>query len=156
MPKLCGITFATPLPVVSQTKVLGVVGLTFGQTARLNVLYPAPPAPVALAIRCTASLSILDSTGKVLRSAPVFINPGSSQSLDFNLDTAPTPTDSRLEVYARVTSPASELASANPVALPACNLIPTLELLDNATKKTILVLSNAERVFPQPVPASGK
>jgi hypothetical protein len=41
----------------------GVVGITPGQTARFNLLYPTVPAPV-LQIVCSATLIFADDQGK--------------------------------------------------------------------------------------------
>jgi len=122
-----------PSPV-KQQQTSGVVGVTAGQTARLNVLYPTAPAPI-LQILCSATLVIADDQGKILESKDVSqLIAGKSVSLDMNADTdlAGTP---RTEVHGFSIAP------------NGCRLLTTLEIIDNATQKTLLVIGS-EPTFP--------
>ena len=112
----------------------GVAGVTPGQTARLNVLYPTVPAPILLAV-CEATLLIADDQGNVLKTNSVSsFTAGKSVSLDLNIDTDPTGSP-KTEIHGDVVSPLG------------CNFIATLELIDNLTQKTILVVGS-KRTYP--------
>ena len=120
----------------NQQRTSGVVGITSGQTARLNVLYPIAPAPILQRI-CSVSLAIADNQGTILKSnAVASLTAGKSVSLDLNAD--------------------SDLAGARTqihgltVAPTGCQLIATLEVIDNSTQKTIVVIGS-ELTYPVPV-----
>ena len=61
---------ATAQPNLFQNQVSGSVGITGGQTARLNVAYPAIPG-IALQQVCSATLTISDDQGNTLKSMSV-------------------------------------------------------------------------------------
>ena len=115
----------------TQQHTSGVVGITTGQTARLNVLYPSVPAPI-LQILCAATLMIADDQGKILKSqdAQQLIG-GKSVSLDLNADTDLPSGGNRVQIHALTLTPN-----------PGCALVPTLEIFDNATGKTVVVVGS--------------
>lgn len=114
----------------------GVVGITPGQTARLNVLYPTAPAPILQTI-CSAALAIADDRGNVLKSATVAqLIAGKSVSLDLNADTDLM--GARTQIHGFSVAPAG------------CQLITTLEIMDNSTQKTIVVMGS-ESTWPPPL-----
>jgi hypothetical protein len=118
----------------NQQRTSGVVGITPGQTARLNVLYPTAPAPI-LQIMCSASLSIADDQGKILKSDNVpQLVAGRSVSLDLNADTD-LPGVARTQIHGLSVAP------------NGCRLLATLELIDNSTQKTVLVVGS-EQTYP--------
>jgi hypothetical protein len=122
----------------------GVVGITPGQTARFNLLYPTVPAPI-LQILCSATLVFADDQGKALKMTTVSqIIAGRSVSLDLNADTdlAGSP---RTQVHAISTGPSG------------CAFTGTLEVIDNNTQKTVLVVA-ARKTYPpntQVAPSQG-
>jgi hypothetical protein len=129
----------------TQQHTSGVVGITTGQTARLNVLYPSVPAPI-LQILCSATLVIADDQGKILKSqdAQQLIG-GKSVSLDLNADTDLPSGANRVQIHALTLTPN-----------PGCTLVPTLEIFDNATGKTVVVVgSKVTWPRPQPVQIQG-
>jgi hypothetical protein len=112
----------------------GVVGITPGQTARLNVLYPTAPAPI-LQIMCSVGLSIADDQGKILKSNNVAqLTGGMSVSLDLDADTD-LPGLARTQIHGQSIAP------------NGCRLLATLELIDNSTQKTVLVVGS-EQTYP--------
>jgi len=117
----------------------GVVGITAGQTARINVLYPTAPAPILQPL-CSVTLNIADDQGKILKTVTVsqFVA-GRSASLDLNADTDLTG-NPRTEIHGYSVAPAG------------CNFTGTLELIDNITQKTVLVIGSRQ-TYPaeQPV-----
>jgi hypothetical protein len=117
----------------NQQQTSGVVTLGPGQTARLNVLYPTVPAPLLL-VHCSANLAIIPSRGSNDKSENVpDVSPGKTVSLDLNADT--------------------DLTGAAPAQVygisitPGCRLITTLEIIDNATQKTVVVVGS-ETTYP--------
>jgi hypothetical protein len=117
-----------------QQQTSGVVGVTAGQTARLNVLYPTAPAPI-LQVLCSATLVIADDQGNILESKDVsqFIA-GKSVSLDMNADTD-LAGSTRTQIHGFSIAP------------NGCRLLTTLEIIDNATQKTLLVVGS-EATYP--------
>jgi hypothetical protein len=112
----------------------GVIGVTAGQTARFNVLYPAVPAPL-LPIICSATLLISDGQGNQLKTVVVpQLLSGKSASLDLNADTDLPSASVRTEITARAITPQIGGTGAS------CNLVPTLEIFDNASGKTTVVI----------------
>ncbi|HTA45180.1 MAG TPA: hypothetical protein VK789_22185 [Bryobacteraceae bacterium] len=105
----------------------GLVGIVAGQTARLNALYPTAPAPILQPL-CAVTLTIVDDQGKVLKSTstPQLVA-GRNASLELNADTD-LPGSSRTEIYALA------------IGTQGCSLVTNLEIIDNATQKTLLVV----------------
>ena len=114
----------------------GVVGVTPGQTARLNVLYPTAPAPILQPL-CTVTLSIADDQGRVLKTNTVSqFTAGKTASLDLNADTDLAGSQ-RTEIHGFSISPAG------------CNFTLTMELIDNTTQKTVVVVGGTQ-TYPAP------
>ena len=114
----------------------GVVGITLGQTARLNVLYPTAPAPILQRI-CSATLAIADDRGNVLKSATVAqLIASKSVSVDLNADSDLM--GARTQIHGLSVAPTG------------CQLLTTLEIIDNSTQKTIVVMGS-ESTWPPPV-----
>ena len=118
----------------------GVVGITAGQTARINVLYPTAPAPILQPV-CSVTLNIADGQGEILKTVTVsqFVA-GRSVSLDLNADTDLTG-NPRTEIHGYSVAPAG------------CNFTGTLELIDNITQKTVLVIGSRQ-TYPAEQPVS--
>jgi hypothetical protein len=118
---------ATAQPNLFQNQVSGSVGITGGQTARLNVVYPSIPG-IALQQVCSVTLTISDDQGNTLKSASVaeFIA-GHSVSLDLNADTDLVG-KTRTQIDGSIAAPLG------------CQLITSLEIIDNLTQKTTVVV----------------
>jgi hypothetical protein len=146
----------TNMPVLfPQVQTFGMVGLTAGQTARLNVLNPGVLPPLATGAICSAQVSFLDSKGNVLKTAPLLIAPGQSVPFDLNRDTDVTATDQRMQIRATLQIPLPSPMFANPVQLYGCPLIPTLEIFNNDTGRTQVLMTDTRSVFgPVPLPVS--
>jgi hypothetical protein len=130
-------------PVVATT---GMVGLAEGQTARLNLLNPGVLAP-AIGVVCTAGVAFVDATGAVLKSATLTIAPGKSDGL--NLDSQADlslAADERKEIRAVITVPAAPPTASGATVPAACKVIPTLELYDTLSGRTLVVLGHTEIV----------
>jgi hypothetical protein len=126
----------SPTPSLqNQQQTAGLVGVTAGQTAQLNVVYPTAPAPILQPL-CSATLTIADNQGKVLKTGNIAqLTPGKSFSIDVNADTdLATP---RTDLYGFSVAPAG------------CRLLATLEITDNATQKTVVIIQS-RTTYPPP------
>ena len=140
-----------PIATTSQTQTSGMVGIAAGQSARLNALNPGLPAPLGTAARCPAVLSLVDDQGTVLKTASVTVDPGKSISLDLNRDRDIASAAGRVEIRAvvsmpPVTAPSPTAPPILPPVLSYCTLIPTLEIIDNDTMRTHVVLTDSRFV----------
>jgi hypothetical protein len=80
------LAMAQPPSLRNQQQASGVVGITPGQTAQFNVLYPTAPAPILQPL-CSATFAIADDQGKILKSDNVTqFTAGKCVSLDLNDD----------------------------------------------------------------------
>jgi hypothetical protein len=135
---------AQAIPVSSSVETTGMVGIADAQTAQLNLLNPGVQAP-ALGMICTAAVSFVDSTGTVLKSATLTVPPGKSMSLSMKSDTdLNLVAGDRVQIRATITIPPfppTAVASA-----PACKVIPTLEMIDTASGRTLVVVGHVEAV----------
>lgn len=118
----------------------GMVGIASGQTAQLNLLNPGIQAP-ALGVICSATVSFVDSTGGVLKSATLSVPPGQSLSLalksDVDLSLA---VGERREIRATIAIPPYPTSATGTAAVPACKVTPTLEVIDTATGRTLVTM----------------
>jgi hypothetical protein len=105
-------------------------------------------------------VSFLNDQGTVLKMSTVSVIPGKSVSFDLDRDTDLAVSDRRVEIRATIRIPA-----LTPVASPLqpvppqpaiCNLVPSLEVFNNDTGKTQVVLTDVRSVpgpFPVPLAA---
>jgi hypothetical protein len=149
---------STSLPVwYPQVQTLGMVGLTEGQTARLNLLNPGVLSPAATGAICSAQVSFLNGRGDVLKMTTVNVIPGKSVAFDLNRDTDFADADRRVEIRAIIRIPPVTPVASPPQPLPpqpvTCTLIPSLEVFNNDTGRTQVVITDARGVpGPWPVP----
>ena len=125
----------------------GMIGLTLGQTARLNVLNPGTEGPAIAGPSCSAQLAFVNAAGIVLKS--VLVNVPAGQSTPLNLDRdvdLANVTDLRVEVRATI-QPPTPVSTAMPSAA-TCRLIPTLEVFNDDTGRTQFI----DTRFPQNPP----
>jgi hypothetical protein len=132
---------STPVAPVPETRTSGMVGVADGQAARVNVLNPGVASPSAGMV-CTATLKFFDGAGTVLKTGAVVVLPGQSQSLDVLGDKDLDLTGAtRREIRATITIPAVVPVSTTTNTPPAaCNLIGTLEVFDETSGRTLVVL----------------
>ena len=125
---------AVPPPVLETS---GMAGLAFGETARLNVLNPTTVAS------CSAALAFLDASGAVLKTQTISVPAGKSVSFDLrsdsDLDLAMT---DRREIRATLLIPGLVPVSTTPSAVAPCQYVKTLEIFDNASLRTLVVLDH--------------
>jgi len=131
---------------VERQPLFGMVGITRGQTLRLNVAdlerpgaVPPGPCRAVLTFRDDAGRPFTDSNGNVIRSE-VNLQPGESAFLDLNADLfgppstngANTPARLQLRPFVRVLN-----APGDP-EIPPGPCFPTMEVFDNATGRSSL------------------
>src|SRR5437868_3841423 len=126
-----------PFGLYTKQYTSGAVGLTAGQTARWNIVYPTIPAPFATQAMCPAAVAIGNEHGTILasRDVPPLIG-GNSASIELNADTQALPVGGRIQIHG--------FASTG-----GCSLVTSLEIVDNATQKTVVVLGG-KLTYPQP------
>lgn len=128
-----------------------MVGIAAGQSARVNVLNAARP-DVANPTSCNLTLQFLDTNGNLLKQSTVNLQPGTAASLDLSWGDLPGG-DLRTEVRAVLLFGYSGGANPPPGILQqsACgDLVPSLEVYDNTSGRTSLVLTTAI-TLPSPV-----
>jgi hypothetical protein len=142
-------------PAVEHLRTFGMVGLAEGQTAQLNLLAPHVPATATTAA-CSAAVAFLDGQGNVLKSGTLTVVPDQSASFALNSDAdLQMATDERREIRAIIQiAPVPPPAGSATLTAAPCRLIPTLEIFDNITMKTSVILTRAHFVRePAPAPA---
>lgn len=135
----------------TQTMTSGIVGVAASQTARLNAYYPGPLAPYATGALCSAQVSFTDDQGNVLKTEAITVKPGQSVAVDFTPSTQQSSAVSgRVELRASVSVPlATPVTPGTPGPMPGiavplafCSLSPTLEIFDNDTLKTQVLVTD--------------
>lgn len=132
---------------LQQIETTGMVGIASGQTAQLNLLNPGIQAP-ALGVMCPATVSFWDSAGKQLKSATLTVIPGQSQSFAIKSDTdLNLATGARTEIRAVIAQPPiSPSATTGPAAAAVCKVVPTLEIVDTASGRTLVILGHTTTI----------
>jgi len=133
------------LPAVQTT---GMVGIGDAQTAQLNLLNPGV-APPATGVVCSAAVAFVDADGNVLKSMTLNIAPGKSMAFTLRSDTdLHLVAGDRREIRATIRIPAifPPAATASSPVMPACHVIPTLEILDTISGRTLVVLGHVETI----------
>lgn len=137
---------SAPIPEVRTT---GMIGIADTQTARLNLLNPGIQSN-AVGVVCTAKVSFLDGNGNVLKSGTLVVSPGKSAALDLRSDTdLSLATNERKEIRAQITIPASTVpppSTAPTAAAESCKTVPTLEIFDTVSGRTLVTLGHTVAV----------
>jgi len=113
----------------------GIVGLSVNQNARLNILNVNPNT--ATPVVCSADVQFAGAGGATLKQRAIpNIDPGKAAS--FQLDRSEIADQATPAIYIRgvVATPS---AAATPAPAP-CNLVVTLEIVDDATARTNVVI----------------
>ncbi|HEX6897494.1 MAG TPA: hypothetical protein VF146_19580 [Bryobacteraceae bacterium] len=143
--KIACFTLFTAVVLSAQPSVVttGLVGISEGQTAQVNVLNPGVQPP-ALGVLCSAGVVFVDDDGNVVKSATLSIPPGQSKTVQLkDTDLSLTVQGDRKEIRAVIASPSFAPAAPNGAA---CRLAPTLEVFDSLTGRTQVVLSQVTPV----------
>lgn len=141
---------AQTIPVGGTLQTTGMIGIAELQTAQLNLLNPGVQPP-AIGVICPASVAFLNADGAVLKSKTVSVAPGTSVPFDLRSDTDLNlvVAGDRREIRATIMIPAfppPPTASGTPIIPVACKLIPTLEIFDTISGRTLVSLGHVEYV----------
>jgi hypothetical protein len=135
--------------IASTSETTAMIGLAQGQTAQLNLLNPGVQ-PSATGVICTAAVSYFDSTGTLLKTSTLSVAPGKSGSTDLSGDMdLNIAAGARREIRAQISIPSippPTSTGGTPIAAPVCKLIPTLEIFDNVTGRTLVTLGRVEAI----------
>jgi len=138
------IMVATP-----QYMTFGMVGLTTGQTARLNAFALPLGGPIIAGASCQVTFDFYDASGKSLKTNTAKVAQGSAVSFDLARADIITTSPGRVEIRGAVRT-----AFVNPSAVGApvtpgspitpisafCSILPTLEIFDSSSGQTSVVL----------------
>jgi hypothetical protein len=121
-----------------------VVGIASGQTAKLNILYPALPAPLLSQAMCAVTASIVDDQGTVLKTQDFQMVGGKTASITLNADTE-LPGAHAAQIHALTLTPAASPTGGY------CQVLPSLDIVDNATGRTLVHLETTV-TYPLAIP----
>jgi len=141
---------AQTIPVSGTLQTTGMIGIADSQTAQLNLLNPGVQGP-AIGVICTAAVSFVDANGTVLKSKTLSVAPGTNSPFDLRSDTDLNlvVAGDRREIRATIMIPPfppPPTAAGSTAAAVACKLIPTLEIFDTVSGRTLLTLGHVEYV----------
>ena len=125
----------------------GMVGIVDGQTARLNVANLGAVPPPDADRPCMVELMFMDSMGMVLARTTLDLMPGHAGFHDFSFDdvvgTRPT---GRLQIRPEA------MLLGGPDTRGRCVIVPTLEVYDNVSMKTMFLLGLTPTLEQSPQP----
>jgi hypothetical protein len=141
----------------------GILGITRGQTARINVVnVSSPDNPFFPPDPCRVTMSFVDADGNVLLNnaghpvrREVTLEPGHAAFLQINGDTLVPRDQLRLTFRPVVTVMPSDPNSPPDPNIPPDPCFPTLEVISNTTGHTSL-LSNGIAPIPAQTSATGQ
>jgi len=137
---MCAIAVSACALSAQTVETTGMVGIAYAETAQLNLLNPGV-VPPGDAVSCAAAVSFLDNNGVVLKTTTLAVAPGRSLPFTLRSDTdLSLLSGERREIRVTITIPAIT------PAIPACKLIPTLEILDTVSGRTLVILAPAATV----------
>ena len=145
-----------PVPSIPPTQGLGfaVVGIAPGQSARINALNQSPSPAVQGPAACRIALQFYDAQGLLLKEYLVAgLAVGKSAAVDLNRDDLPG--SDRFSLRAVLAFGYSGGANPPPQLLQqtaTCNIVPSLEIYDNDTQKTSIVVTDAKPLPGPPIP----
>jgi hypothetical protein len=132
--------------IPSTVQTTGMIGVADAQTAQLNLLNPGIQPP-AVGVVCTAAVTFIDGNGVVVKTGTLTVPPGQSRSLAIrsDMDLNVVAAGDRREVRAVISIPGILPPTPTPTATvvePACKLVPTLEILDTVSGRTLVTLGH--------------
>jgi hypothetical protein len=136
-----------PTPVLSvfqQNYTTGMVGFTTNQTARLNVLNLNPVSTTATTpATCSVGLQFFDGQNKSLKEVVVTnLAPHTATSLDLRRMEVTSQTGLRAEIRGMVVMNPTAATAGAPTSISFCNVITTLEIIDDLTGGTVALTSD--------------
>lgn len=130
-----------------------IVGVAPGQSIRINALNQTPSPALQGQAGCRISLQFYDADGQLVTEylVPV-LAVGKSAALDLNRDDLPG--GGRLSLRAVLAFGYSGGANPPPLLLQqtaTCNIVPSLEIYDNDTQKTNILVTDAKPLPGPPI-----
>ena len=140
---------AQTVAVAPKVKTTGVIGLAQGETAQLNLLNPGVQAPAA-GVLCTAAVIYFDAGGATLKTSTVSVAPGTAGAVDLSADTdLNIAAGARRVIRAQISFPAVPVPASTgsaPIIPASCSLIPTLEIFDSVSGRTLVSLGGVHAI----------
>lgn len=137
----------------SSNATFGMVGIATGQTARVNALNLAAGGPIVAGGSCHVTATFLDENGKTLLAQTLPVGQGQAVHFDLPRTQVAAGLDP-VEIRAVVTASfgvAPIAATSNPVSAASCSIFPTMEIYDQITGRTSVLLENP-RALPVVLP----
>jgi hypothetical protein len=130
----------------TQVQIFGTAGLTAGQTMRLNVVNPGVLLPSKPTLSCQLQLVFVNPSGMALKTENVTVAPGQSASAELNRDLEIAAGDGSVPVRAMVRNlqVIIEPSGVVPPDSSFCPIVPSVEIVDNATNKTQVIVTDAK------------
>jgi len=126
----------------------GMVSLAAGQSARINAYLLPMGGPIIAGASCQVTFSIVNDQGATVAANTVPVNPNQAVHFDY-----PAPLATSVEIRGTVRTAFSD-PSASPVAVNrTCVVIPTMEIIEQSTGRTALLLENTHPL-PEVLPLS--
>ena len=127
----------------------GMVGLSTGQTARLNAFALPLGGPIIAGASCQVTFDFYDATGKSLKAGTATVAHGAAVSYDLARSEIITSSTGRVEIRgtlrtafvnpSAVVTPGTPGMPITPVSA-FCSVLPTLEIFDASSGQTTVVL----------------
>lgn len=157
LPLLLVAQTTTTTPTYLQAVSTGIVSLSLAQTAQLNIVNLNPVAGTTgnTATACPVQLQFFDGNNNLLKQVAIAnVSPGSSASLTLSRTDAANLTTPRFGIRGVVrTNPVTVTpgtgtpgATSVPVAFLGCPVKTTLEIFNNDTGNTQLVVSDVQSI----------
>ena len=148
-------------PPIGDRVSFGMVGITEGQTVRVNVSnfiapndssYPPGPSRVVIRFINSAGRPITNRSGEVIRQA-VDLQRGESTSFDLNFgELPPGPVRAQFRVVVTEVPPPVGDTNAFP---PGPTTVQSVEVINNANGRTVFALSGPPAIRQVPPPTDG-
>jgi hypothetical protein len=129
--------WTSPIATTPQDFSSGMMGLAARQTARLNVVNIGVAGTSPLP--CVLAIAFVDSNSKILKQT--FVSLGSGKAAFLELSLTDIAASDRTAIRGIGYNPLLTPVSAIPQPL-SCNLLPTLELFDVDTGRTLAILGD--------------
>lgn len=149
--------FAMMVPTMASGQSPGtgfaMIGIAGGQSVRINALNLGTSSSTENS-SCRVTLQFMDVEGRIVKQSLVTLGTGKSASLDISRE-ALSGDDPRVEIRAVLLYGYSGGAPPPPGVLQRfdCGIVPSLEIYDNETGRTSVVLTDS-RLLPGPATAA--
>ena len=126
----------------SQYVTFGLVGLSTGQTARLNVFALPVGGPIIAGASCQVTFDFYNEAGKSVKSGTASVAQGGATHFDMlrtEVDSQAGRSEIRGTVRTAFVNPSAVGTPITPISA-FCSVLPTLEIFDSTSGQTTVVL----------------